>query len=100
MHECRPGVGVAWRWSPNLDGKRPRRGLLPPGPQPEPGWAENNPVSGADGLLEERKGEEHPTTDLLTNASDAVGVTCEQANGPGRGATPGPFALHDLRITT
>jgi hypothetical protein len=23
------------------------------------------------------------------------GVTCEQTNGPGRGAVPGPFALHD-----
>jgi hypothetical protein len=40
----------------------------------------------------EVRGEEHLTTDLLTNASDAVDVTCKQANGPDAGgASPGPF---------
>jgi hypothetical protein len=40
----------------------------------------------------EVRGEQHLTTDLLTNASDAVDVTCKQANGPmGGGASPGPF---------
>lgn len=61
-------------------GKRPR-GAFFPGAAPGPGWRWTSTRSMGPMANKEVRGEEHLTTDLLTNASDAVDVTCKQMSG-------------------
>jgi hypothetical protein len=79
-------------------GKRPRGRLLPrgrtrTGPEMPTTTRSTGPMAN-----KEVRGEEHLTTDLLTNAGDAVDVTCEQANGPD--AARPPASAGDLRSST